>query len=128
MVVKGVADEMLELPKVIITKSWMGNQEQGSSTLVVMTFPVGGNKVFASYVGDSGYCILRPASKDRDYSVFFESNAQQRGFNFPYQLGWGKNGDQPAVAVELTHQVMNEDIIVMGTDGLFDNLSPAIVV
>ena len=34
----------------------------------------------------------------------------------------GTGGDNPADAEEEMHEVMNNDILVMGTDGLFDNL------
>lgn len=115
---------MLDKPKIVISKAWMANQEDGSSTLVVVTLPYKGNTIYTAYVGDSGYCLLRPQGRDRDYKLVFESSAQQRRFNFPYQLGWGKNGDQPNIAVELSHEVANGDIIILGTDGLFDNIVP----
>ena len=41
-------------------------------------------------------------------------------FNFPFQIG--SQGDNPTVSLTKQHQVQHNDIIVVGTDGLFDNL------
>ena len=101
--------------------SWKRNQEVGSSTLVVVTFPGNENKIYSSYVGDSGYCILRKA-EDGTFALVFASLSQQRRFNFPMQLGWNLNGDSPSVAINGTHDVLNDDIIVLGSDGVLDNL------
>jgi len=39
-------------------------------------------------------------------------------------LGWGNNGDHYDVALSFEHSVQNGDLVIVGTDGLFDNLSP----
>ena len=41
-------------------------------------------------------------------------------FNFPYQLG--TSGDDPMSANQETHPVEDNDIFILGTDGLWDNL------
>ncbi|KAI3877455.1 hypothetical protein MKX03_026512 [Papaver bracteatum] len=47
----------------------------------------------------------------------------QHFFNCPYQLSTGGNHDTPSSADILEFkEVMSGDVIVMGTDGLFDNL------
>ena len=33
-----------------------------------------------------------------------------------------EHGDHPRVAIEKTHQVQHNDIVIVGSDGLFDNL------
>ena len=38
-------------------------------------------------------------------------------------MGWGKSGDHYDVALSYEHPVENGDIVIVGTDGLFDNLS-----
>ncbi|KAI8542378.1 hypothetical protein RHMOL_Rhmol08G0134200 [Rhododendron molle] len=84
-------------------------------------------------LGDSGFIIVREGC------TIFQSPVQQHGFNFPYQLASGSEGDQPScgqgnrykfrcvTAVScpspvFTIAVVPGDIIVAGTDGLFDNL------
>jgi protein phosphatase PTC7 len=57
--------------------------------------------------------------------VIHQSKEQQRRFNFPYQIGL--QGDPPHIAVEFKHTVNNNDIIVVGSDGLFDNLEASAI-
>lgn len=115
----------LKSPKNLLTKSWENNHEKGSSTFVVVTLPPDEAKIYSSYVGDSGYCILRPDAKgDEKFLLHFESKPQQRRFNYPYQLGWERNGDHPEVALTFSHEVKDGDLVILGTDGLFDNMTP----
>ena len=110
----------------LVKYSWENNQELGSSTLVVVTLPSQGKELFTTYVGDSGYCILRrknPASTE--LNIVYESKAQQKGFNFPLQLGCGQNGDHPEVGKTQSHEVQTGDFVVLGSDGLFDNINAA---
>ena len=111
----------LKNPKSIIRKAWEDNKHDGSSTLVVVTLPPDENAIYTSYVGDSGYCILREQSPST-YRLIYESPPQQRRFNYPFQLGWGRNGDHPDVALDSKHEVKHGDLVILGTDGLFDNL------
>lgn len=74
-------------------------------------------------VGDSGFVIIR------DGMVVFRSKTQQHRFNAPYQLTIcppERNGscieNQPTDGDMQEHKIQDGDIIVMGTDGLFDNL------
>jgi len=47
----------LDIPKLLIKDSAATNEEQGSSTLVVVTLPEIGDTLHSAYVGDSGYVI-----------------------------------------------------------------------
>ncbi|KAF7803256.1 putative protein phosphatase 2C 55 [Senna tora] len=67
-------------------------------------------------VGDSGFMIFR---KNR---LAFRSPVQQRRFNAPYQLGRLKKLDKPDCCVELEIDVEGGDVVVFGTDGVFDNM------
>jgi len=55
--------------------------------------------------------------------LVYESESQTKGFNFPFQLGWGRNGDDPSTAWDFTHKIKSGDLVVVGSDGLFDNMS-----
>ncbi|KAB2628629.1 protein phosphatase 2C 55 [Pyrus ussuriensis x Pyrus communis] len=46
-------------------------------------------------------------------------------FNCPYQLGNGISGDRPDSAWEECIQTIPGDIVVLGTDGLLDNMFPS---
>ncbi|XP_026428397.1 probable protein phosphatase 2C 55 [Papaver somniferum] len=65
--------------------------------------------------GSSTACILKLTND--------KSPTQQHAFNYPYQLGCGMYSDRPSSADILEFkEVMSGDVIVTGTDGLFDNL------
>ena len=57
-------------PKNLIKHAWSNNKEKGSSTLVVVTIPEDEAKIYASYVGDSGYMILRPKSSEEHELIY----------------------------------------------------------
>jgi hypothetical protein len=56
----------------------------------------------------------------RGDKVAFRTREQTHAFNTPYQIGTG--GDHPTDAEEGRVVLQEGDIIVLGTDGLFDNL------
>ena len=69
-------------------------------------------------LGDSGYLLVRP--QDNGIKKLFRSASQQSRFNAPYQTGTEKTWPTKAFSTE--HYVENNDIVVMGSDGIFDNL------
>ena len=69
-------------------------------------------------LGDSGYVIFR--REEGSLIKVFRSKEQQFSFNFPYQCGTGC--ELPTAAFDTDHQMKEKDIVVMGTDGLFDNV------
>ncbi|XAR68455.1 Phosphoprotein phosphatase [Bertholletia excelsa] len=99
-------------PKVILKEAYLNTEARGSSTACILT--LNGHILHAVNVGDSGFILIR------DGKVAYKSPTQQHGFNCPYQLGNTK--DDPSVAEELKISVIPGDIVVAGTDGLFDNL------
>ncbi|KAI8331197.1 phosphatase 2C-like domain-containing protein [Chlamydoabsidia padenii] len=66
-------------------------------------------------LGDCGISVIRRNN------YIFRSEEQQHAFNFPYQLGTGSS-DQPKDAQVFNVKVEKDDIIIMGSDGLYDNL------
>ena len=66
-------------------------------------------------LGDCGISVIR-----RDHYIF-RSEEQQHSFNFPYQLGTG-SPDRPEDAQAFNVKVEKGDVIIMGSDGLYDNL------
>ena len=71
-------------------------------------------------LGDSGFMILRKRPDSHQLETVHETKEQQHSFNFPYQVG--TNGDDPAKGESDTHAVEDGDIIILGTDGLWDNM------
>ncbi|KAJ8527681.1 hypothetical protein K7X08_015132 [Anisodus acutangulus] len=70
-------------------------------------------------LGDSGFMLVRHGS------AVFKSPVQLHGFNFPYQLEGSSAGDSPSLAEAFKITVAPGDVLVAGTDGLFDNLYDA---
>ncbi|RKP22795.1 phosphatase 2C-like domain-containing protein [Syncephalis pseudoplumigaleata] len=66
-------------------------------------------------LGDSGVLVLRRGD------FVFRTEAQQRSFNVPYQLGYPTR-DQPTDAQHFTVKLERGDIVILATDGMFDNL------
>lgn len=83
-------------------------------------------------LGDSGFRVLRHHSsraKNLSWRVVFASKPQQHAFNFPYQLGRpSRNGGKVVGdAIEKAEDIIVTgmgiaDIVVLGSDGLFDNM------
>lgn len=65
-------------------------------------------------LGDSGFMVIR------GNKVAFRTREQTHAFNTPLQIGTG--GDLPTDAEEGKVELEEGDVIVVGTDGLFDNL------
>lgn len=68
-------------------------------------------------LGDSGFVVVREGR------IVCQSEPQQRGFNYPYQLGTHSR-DYPEHADRYDFVLHENDTIVVATDGLFDNLFP----
>ncbi|KAI9305752.1 phosphatase 2C-like domain-containing protein [Cunninghamella echinulata] len=66
-------------------------------------------------LGDCGISIIR------HQQYVFRSEEQQHAFNFPYQLGTHSR-DKPRHADAFTVKIEKGDIVIMATDGLFDNV------
>ncbi|KAJ1993298.1 hypothetical protein H4R33_000707 [Dimargaris cristalligena] len=66
-------------------------------------------------LGDCGLAVVRRGE------FVFRTEEQQHSFNFPYQIGTGC-ADRPEDAQVFAFKVQRGDIILVGSDGLFDNL------
>jgi protein phosphatase PTC7 len=59
----------------------------------------------------------------RGGEIVIKTTQQQHKFNFPYQCSApGAGGDSPATADRYEFTLLPDDLIVMGTDGLWDNV------
>lgn len=119
----------------------------GSSTACVALFDGTSHQLHFSNLGDCGIVVLRHIDSDvagslkrdrftpryerkSDLRVAFVSQQQLRSFNHPYQFGWtgeeltdGQTSFKTAADCCTTSiHIRRGDIIVMATDGLFDNV------
>ncbi|KAK2657258.1 hypothetical protein Ddye_010310 [Dipteronia dyeriana] len=101
-------------PAKVLEKAHSFTKAKGSSTACIIALTSKG--IHAINLGDSGFIVVR------DGCTVFQSPVQQHGFNFTYQLESGNTGDLPSSGQVFTIPVAPGDVIVAGTDGLFDNL------
>ncbi|KAI9241799.1 MAG: phosphatase 2C-like domain-containing protein [Podila humilis] len=109
-----------------------GNVEAGSSTACILSLCKSTGTLRASNLGDSSFLLIR------DKRCIYESPSQQHFWNCPYQLtivppgfrssksSAKKSGsyvqDLPKDAAQSTHQLEDGDVIVLATDGFWDNV------
>ncbi|KAK9749862.1 hypothetical protein RND81_02G156000 [Saponaria officinalis] len=101
-------------PAKVLEKAHANTKVIGSSTACIVALTDQG--IHAINLGDSAFIVIREGS------TVFRSPVQQYGFNFPYQLANGDGGDLPSSGQVFTFPVASGDVLVAGTDGLFDNM------
>lgn len=101
----------------------------GSSTACVVSLHREEGKLYSANIGDSGFLVIR------DGEVVHKSTEQQHFFNTPYQLAMPPDSqgaqyisDSPSMADTSSFKVLDGDILMLATDGLFDNLSEDMIV
>ena len=92
----------------------------GSSTFVMARIDDEFPFLQSLNLGDSGIMILRAHPDSQSLEVKYRSKEQQYGFDFPYQCG--TNCEPPVEAEYIQHNVSHNDIVILASDGLFDNL------
>ncbi|KAL0404858.1 UNVERIFIED_CONTAM: putative protein phosphatase 2C 55 [Sesamum radiatum] len=102
-------------PKDVLMDAFLKTGAPGSSTACIIS--IAGGRLRAANLGDSGFLVIRGGK------TVYKSPAQQHGFIYPYQMG-STSGDLPDEAEEMAVAVERGDIVIAGTDGLFDNLFP----
>ncbi|KAL7223965.1 hypothetical protein ACSBR1_025428 [Camellia fascicularis] len=102
-------------PAGVLEKAHSITKAKGSSTACIIAL-TNQWSLQAINLGDSGFTVVREGC------TIFHSPVQQHGFNFTYQLESGNEGDLPSSGQVFTIPVVPGDVIVAGTDGLFDNL------
>lgn len=123
-------------PLLVLGNAWYKTYHrgvQGSSTATVLVADTTTGLLKSSLLGDSGYMIIskRPdlsgGARGRpqhgpQYVERFRSPQQEHQFGYPYQLGHHDTSDRPEDALNMRHRVGRGDVIVLGSDGLFDNV------
>ncbi len=97
----------------MIWDGYNNTDKVASSTICVATIEKGLLKW--ANLGDSGLRIIR----EKKFAV--KTKEQQHSFNWPYQLG-NSSSDTPNSCDCGQYRLRKGDIIIIATDGLFDNL------
>ncbi|XWS25733.1 hypothetical protein CRYUN_Cryun27aG0092900 [Craigia yunnanensis] len=98
----------------VLEKAHSSTKAKGSSTACIIALTEQG--LHAINLGDSGFMVVR------DGCTIFRSPVQQHDFNYTFQLESGSNGDLPSSGQVFAVPVAPGDVVIAGTDGLFDNL------
>uniref|UniRef100_T1H5W3 Protein phosphatase n=1 Tax=Megaselia scalaris TaxID=36166 RepID=T1H5W3_MEGSC len=100
----------------------------GSSTACVLILNRENSTVYTANIGDSGFMVVRQGE------IVHKSEEQQHYFNTPFQLslpppGHGRNvlSDSPESADTLSFPVKEGDVIMVATDGVFDNVPESLL-
>jgi len=129
-------------PKRLFVDACNNTKSIGSATFCMSVLDLEKEYINTVNMGDSGYMIVRGKSRDVNnpnpslhkiiqknnsvndgntpLNLVYKSEEQQHSFNFPYQVG--THGDDPANCATQIHKFIENDIIILATDGLWDNL------
>ena len=97
---------------------------KGSSTVCLAMVDQKAGQLYVINLGDSGLLLLRPAAEN-EYTLKFRTNQLEHDFGRPFQLGHHFNTDNVEKCDVAQIAVRQGDVVIMGTDGLLDNLSDA---
>ena len=104
-------------PVKIMREAQENTKLPGASTCVLVSCD--GTKIRAANLGDSGFRVIRGGR------VVRASDPQEHYFNCPYQLAYEPLSEDTDLASDaLTYEidVVPGDLVVLGSDGLFDNV------
>jgi protein phosphatase PTC7 len=92
-----------------------------ASTILVLSLNPTTPNLETSQIGDSGFILLRK-DPNRGWRVVVNYLSMQSEFNRPLQLSHDHKHTVPSKALSNSYVVKHNDVIVAGSDGLWDNL------
>ncbi|GMP89811.1 hypothetical protein CsSME_00041210 [Camellia sinensis var. sinensis] len=111
-----VGDEEVNYdPQILLKKAHAATSSIGSATVIVAMLERNGSLKIAN-VGDCGLRVIRKGQ------IIFSTSPQEHYFDCPYQLSSEVVGQTYLDATVTSVRLMEGDTIVMGSDGLFDNV------
>jgi len=116
MLMEGVKSEVERedfLALEALEKSWARNDRLGACTVIMGVLD--GTRLDIAWLGDSQVMVIR------DGTPHYTSHVMAHSFNYPFQLGAG-SADTPADAQQMRVELEVGDIVVMASDGLWDNV------
>ncbi|XP_021909921.1 probable protein phosphatase 2C 26 isoform X1 [Carica papaya] len=111
-----VGDEEVQYdPRILIRKAHAATSSTGSATVIIAMLEENGIIKIAN-VGDCGLRVLREGH------IIFSTSPQEHYFDCPYQLSSETFGQTYLDAMVSNLELIEGDAVVMGSDGLFDNV------
>ncbi|RLN24609.1 putative protein phosphatase 2C 1 isoform X1 [Panicum miliaceum] len=102
-------------PQILLMKAQAATSSIGSATVIIAVLEKTGTLKIAS-VGDCGLKVIRKGQ------VMFSISPQEHYFDCPYQISSEAVGQTYQDALVCSVNLMDGDMIVSGSDGLFDNI------
>tara|TARA_B100000902_G_scaffold39931_1_gene47488 strand:- start:2600 stop:3397 length:798 start_codon:yes stop_codon:yes gene_type:complete len=96
-------------------RSAQQSRHEGSCTACI-AIQTGPRSIAIANIGDSAVALYR------DKELIFESQQQEYMFNYPYSLSSEKDATPADADRKLLNKLKSGDIIILATDGLWDNL------
>lgn len=101
----------------------------GSSTACLLALDRSNCMLHTANIGDSGFLVVR------DKALLYKSTEQEHSFNTPYQLAVPPSNfvhkvhcDAPEKAMATHMKLRQGDMVLLATDGLFDNVPQYLLV
>ena len=104
----------------IIKEAFERTQEPGGVCCLLMSLNPDTMTLMSYILGDCGYAILRKDDKNGLLKVIHKSKEKSKFFNKSPQIT--KETDFFSYSQYSQHQMLENDFIISGSDGLFDNL------
>lgn len=104
-------------PVEVMKQAYLKTQSLGSTTVCFAFLNERSRMVECANLGDSGYLLYNSQKKE----ILARSDELVHSFNFPFQLGPG-SADMPEHSAVTSFPVDHNDVLILGTDGLWDNL------
>lgn len=112
-----------------------GTRTEGSATACLVLVDTRAGLMTTANLGDSGWMLLSPgsgsrgpAARRRPRALQERSPQQEHSFGYPFQLGSQENADNADDALVAAMPVLPGSTLILGSDGLFDNLDDARIV
>lgn len=111
------APDELATPQAALAAAHAATKLPGSSTACVMRLTLDRRHLMAANVGDSGFALFR------NRQLIFQSKPLQHFFDCPLQFADSESSTDKAEDASLSElELQPGDLIVMATDGVWDNL------
>ncbi|GLJ37371.1 hypothetical protein SUGI_0758350 [Cryptomeria japonica] len=108
-------DEVNGDPQFLLQKAHAKTCSTGSATVIVAMLEKHGTLKIAN-VGDCGLHVFRKGQ------IIFSTSPQEHYFDCPFQLSSEIAGQTYKDAMVYSTDIMEGDIVILGSDGLFDNV------
>lgn len=109
-------EEIGNCPRQLLAKAHEATSAIGAATAIVAILERKGGILHIANLGDCGLRLIRKGK------IVFATSTQQHYFDCPYQLSSEPGAQTSTDAMVYKIEVLEGDIVIMGSDGLFDNV------